>query len=496
MKKVVIVGGGTAGWMTAASLAHQLGHLGLDITLVESSEIGTIGVGEATVPAIRDYFASLGLDTHTVMKATNGTVKLGIEFVGWAAEGRSFFHPFGQYGAPAGTTGFHHIWHRLRALGDVTPLAGYNLCTQLALAGRFTLPNSQPRAAFEAYDWAIHFDAGLFARFLRGFAEARGVMRIDARVVDVVLDPHSGLVDAIRLDNSATVTGELFIDCTGFRGLLIQGALKTGYEDWRRWLPCDRAVALPCTLAGEASPFTRSTAMTAGWTWRIPLQHRVGNGYVYSSDHIGDDEAEASLRAGLEGEVQAQANRIRFTTGHATRIWNGNCVAMGLAAGFLEPLESTSIVLIQTGIEKLIRLFPTQGIDTAVVHEYNRTSALEYERIRDFILLHYWASGRDEPLWETCRATELPETLRNKIEVFRGHGHLVRYEWESFQDPSWLSMYAGFGIDARARDPGADRFETAQLLDIARRMRADIASAVARASPHGDYVAGNCRSDA
>lgn len=492
VKKVVIVGGGTAGWMAAASLAHQLGHLNLDITLIESSDIGTVGVGEATVPAIRDYIASLGLDIFDVMRATQGTAKLGIEYVGWSGEGQRFFHPFAAYGVPAGQTAFHHIWHRLRELGDDTPLAAYNLCTQLALSGRFMPPPVKPRAAFEAYDWAIHFDAGLFGRYLREFATKHGVKRIDAKVTDVGLK-EDGHIAHVRLDNDVLVDGDLYIDCSGFRGLLIQGALHSGYQNWKKWLPSDRAVALPCAFAPSdtaagMTPYTRATALAAGWSWRIPLQHRIGNGYVYSSDHISDDDAEAVLRARLEGEALGNANRLRFTSGHATEVWKGNCVALGLAAGFLEPLESTSIVLVQTGIEKLIRLFPYAGFKDVLREEYNRTTRLEYERIRDFLMLHYWASGRSEPMWRDCQQAELPEPLRHKVDVFRAQGHLVRYEWESFHDPSWLSMYAGFGIAAEARDPSADRVEASQLRDIATRLRSDVTSLASQAPLHASYI--------
>jgi tryptophan halogenase len=500
VNKVVIVGGGTAGWMAAASLAHQLAHLKLDITLIESSDIGTVGVGEATVPAIRDYIASLGLDIFDVMRATQGTAKLGIEYVGWSGEGRRFFHPFGAYGVPAGQTAFHHIWHRLRELGDGTPLAAYNLCTQLALSDRFMMPPAKPRAAFEAYDWAIHFDAGLFGRYLREFATQRGVKRVDAKVIDIAVE-EGGQITHVRLDSDLSVDGDLFIDCSGFRGLLIQGALHSGYQNWKKWLPCDRAVALPCAFAAPETsgvqqsdaragltPYTRATALAAGWSWRIPLQHRIGNGYVYSSDHISDDEAEAVLRTRLEGEVLGNANRLRFTSGHATEVWKGNCIALGLAAGFLEPLESTSIVLVQTGIEKLIRLFPYAGFNAVTRAEFNRCTRLEYERIRDFLILHYWASARSEPMWRACQETDLPEPLRHKIEVFRAQGHLVRYEWESFHDPSWLSMYAGFGIAARSRDPSADRLEPDQLRNIAERLRTDVTMLANQAYLHGNYI--------
>ncbi|CAL4869433.1 Flavin-dependent tryptophan halogenase RebH (plasmid) [Asticcacaulis sp. MM231] len=495
MKKVIIAGGGTAGWMAAASLAHQLAHLDLDITLIELSDIGKVGVGEATVPAIRDYIGSLGLDIFDVMRDTQATAKLGIRFDDWSHDGDSFFHPFGLYGVPAGQTAFHHLCHRLREAGEDTPLAAYNLCTQLALAERFTLPNLTPKAAFEAYDWAIHFDAGLFAQCLRTFATRLGVKRIDARIHDVAI-ADNGHIKSLRLDDGRDIEGELFIDCSGFRALLIRGALKSGYQNWQKWLPCNRAVALPCERTGPLTPYTRSTALSAGWAWRIPLQHRVGNGYVYSSDHLTQDEAETGLRSRLEGPALASANHLRFVTGHATEVWKANCVAIGLAAGFLEPLESTSIVLIQTGIEKLIKLFPGRGLVAASLREYNRTTTLEYERVRDFIILHYWASGRKEPMWKACQAMALPDHLQQKIDVFRASGHLVRYEWESFHDPSWLSMYAGFGINASSRDLTADRFDVPQLRDICTRMTRDIQSRVASAETHAQFLARSLRVEA
>ncbi|WP_438263857.1 tryptophan halogenase family protein [Asticcacaulis machinosus] len=468
--------------MTAASLSHQLRHLSLDITLVESSDIGTVGVGEATVPAIRDYFRSIDLDIGEVLQEAKGTIKLGIEFTDWKAAGHSFFHPFGMYGVPAGDVGFHHIWHRLRQLGDKADLSEYNLCTQMALNRRFAKPPVQPRVAFEAYDWAIHFDAGLFAKLLRKKAEANGVSRLDA-LIETVSVGGNGHVDHLYLSDGRKLEGDLFIDCSGFRAIVIQKALGTGFEDWTHWLPCDRAVAIPCEASEDLVPYTRARAQSAGWTWRIPLQHRVGNGYVYSSEYLSAEAAEGALRAQLEGQALADANHIRFTTGHAKRIWNGNCIAIGLSAGFLEPLESTSLVLVQNGIEKLIRLFPETGFKPAVIDEYNRSSTLEYERIRDFIILHYWASQRPEAFWKKFKGMTLPDTLSHKIEVFRASGHLVRYEWESFQDPSWLSMYAGFDIAAYGRDPLADRYDEAQILSIGRQMRSDIAHRVCLAPP-------------
>jgi tryptophan halogenase len=493
---VVIVGGGTAGWMTAASLAHHLGRLGVSITLVESSAVGTIGVGEATVPAIRRYFQSLGLDTFEVMKATNGTVKLAIEFDGWRREGHSFMHPFGRYGLEAGPVAFHDLWNRLRReRKEGGELDEYSMGVQMARAGRVSLPPEKPRVDFENFDWAVHFDAGRFAAYLRQFAEARGVRRIDARVSEVLRDGEKEHVRGIRLDSGEQLEGELFIDCSGFHRLLIERSLQAGFVDWRHWLMCDRAVALPCAAADAQNiePYTRSRALDAGWSWRIPLQNRVGNGYVYSSDHISDDEAVAALRAQLEGAVLAEPNFVKFRAGHVRRFWIGNCVAIGLASGFLEPLESTSISLIQMGIDKLLHFWPNEPINPALSEEYNRLSVTEFERMRDFIILHYSANGRQSmdkkgELWRYCREMPLPDTLLRKIEVYRERGLLMKYDSESFFEPSWLCMFGNFGIDARSGDPLAGLLPLDDLEDLTRRVRGDIARIALGATPHREFL--------
>jgi tryptophan halogenase len=500
---VVIVGGGTSGWMTAASLSHRLGKLGLKVTLVESSQIGTIGVGEATVPAIRRYFQSLGLDAFQVMKATNGTIKLGIEFEGWRRAGHSFMHPFSRYGLEAGPVAFHDLWNRLRHAGDAVDgmmatagddacdLDEYSLGVQLARAGRMFLPPDKPRADFEVFDWAVHFDAGRFAAFLREFSEARGVRRIDARVAEVLVHPERGHIEGIRLDNGELLEAGLYIDCSGFHRLLIGKALQVGYVDWRHWLVCDRAIALPCAAADPVAiaPYTRSRAMPAGWTWRIPLQNRVGNGYVYSSDHITDDAALAALRGELESAALAEPNPVRFRAGHVREFWKHNCVAIGLAGGFLEPLESTSITLIQMGIDKLLHYWPGADMAPALAAGYNRVSTVEYERIRDFIILHYSANGRDDgELWRHCRAMPLPDTLAHRLELYRARGLLVQYDSESFFEPSWLCMYANLGIEARGFDPLARLLGMEELRNVTQRMRADIAQLAREGTPHREFL--------
>jgi tryptophan halogenase len=493
IRKMVIVGGGTAGWMAAASFAHYFANNGLEITVVESSDIGTVGVGEATVPAIRDFFHSLGLDDFEVMRATQGTCKLGIEFKDWSTVGESFIHPFGVFGTPARDVAFHQYWLRLRTLGDTTPYAAYSLAIELCRQNRFTRPHANPASGLSVFDWALHFDAGLFAKLLREYALKRGVRRIDARIVDVNLRAADGFIESVTLEGGARVEGELFIDCSGFRGLLIEGALASGYEDWTHWLPCDRAVAVPCASTGELMPYTRATARAAGWQWRIPLQHRVGNGYVYCSRHVSDDEAAATLVTNLEGERLAEPNFLRFVTGHRRKFWNRNCIALGLAGGFLEPLESTSIQLIETGIEKLRRLFPDRTFEPSLAEEFNRTSTLEYERLRDFLVFHYKATAReDASLWRECRAMSVPETLALKMRLFKKRGFLVRYEWETFHDPSWLALYTGFNYLPEVYDPLADYFGADELRAQFQRMRDNITRAAAQTPPHAEFIARHC----
>jgi tryptophan halogenase len=490
LRSVVIVGGGTAGWMAATLMAQRLNGQGVAITLVESSAIGTVGVGEATTPAIRDFFREAGVDEAEVVRASGATLKLGIRFDGWAGEGTRFFHPFGLYGTPSNGVAFHHYWLKQRTAGVDVPLGQYSLATALAEAGRI-MPPLRPAPDYAFFDWALHFDAGRYALHLKSVALARGVAHLDAHVTDVRRDSETGRIAAIGTREAGEIAGDLFIDCTGFRALLIGGALGEPYVDWRHLLLSDRAVAIPCApaQAGEIEPFTRAIARKAGWQWRIPLQHRVGNGYVYSSDHLSDDEAVASLKATLEGEPLAEPNLIRFVTGHRRHFWSGNCVALGLAAGFLEPLESTSITLIYSGIQRLLELWPDRGFDPALAADYNRITRLEYERVRDFLLLHYWANRRPgEPLWEAVRGLELPDKLAHKVAMFRARGRMVRYEWDAFGDPSWLSMFAGLDLLPDKWDPIADHFTDDQIGQALARIRAKIAETVAGAPGHRAFL--------
>ncbi len=491
IRQIVIAGGGTAGWMAACYFSGRLARQGVAITVVESSAIGTVGVGEATVPGIRDYFRAIGVDDIDVLRATGGTVKLGIEFRDWAQPGSRFFHPFGLYGVPSRGVPFHQYWLKLQHAGEPTDLAAYSLCSALAQRGAFMLPPDKPVNDLAVFDWAVHFDASRFAAMLRDRALAQGVRHIDDVIKDVVLDAQNGHIAHLVTKEHGNVAGDLFIDCTGFRSLLLGKALGVAWTDWTDLLPCDRAVAIPCAAnATRDWPYTVSTAQEAGWQWRIPLQHRVGNGYVYSSAMLSDDEATAKLLSRLEGEALAEPNLIRFGAGHRQRFWAGNCVGMGLAAGFLEPLESSSITLIQTAIERLAEFFPDATFDPALADEFNRATTLEYARIRDFLILHYLGNRRvGEPFWDRLRDAHVPEMLAHKLRLFRARGRLVRYEWESFLDPSWLSMYAGFDWLPPAHDPMADHFTDAEISAALRRMRETVAGAVAAARPHREFIA-------
>ena len=494
IEHVVIVGGGTAGWMTAAALAHfWRGQAGKRITLVESTEIGTVGVGESTLPTIRAFNAGLGIDELDFIRKTQATFKLGIEFVDWHRRGESFFHPFAPYGEKVRGASFHHAWHRLRAAGDTAALAEYSLPAAMAAQGRFAQPAARPIAAFANYAYAYHFDAGLYVRYLRGFALALGVQRIDARVLDVRSRAIDGFIEDVLLDDGRVIAGDLFVDCSGFRGLLIEGALATGYEDWTRWLPCDRAIAMPCASAGALTPYTRATAVEAGWRWRIPLQHRIGNGYVYCSQFISDDGAAAALRANLDGAPAGEPNLLRFTTGRRKEFWNRNCVAIGLAGGFIEPLESTSIALIQSGIAKLLAFFPDRGFSRADIAEANRVMREEYERIRDFIILHYKGSARDDSeLWRETSAMSIPDTLRHKIDLFRSRGHVVAYAEESFEEASWVTMYLGFGMLPARHDARVDEPDVETLRADLRKLRAAIAAGARAAPEHRAFISRHC----
>ena len=455
LRKIVIVGGGSAGWMSAAALAQATAGA-VPITLIESDAIGTVGVGEATIPPIHSFNARLGISEADFLRATKGSFKLGIEFVGWGTPQSRYFHPFGSYGADFDRVSLHHWWLRERQCGDATPIDDYAMCWAMARDNRFGHPLDNPRDVRSTHGYAYHFDAGLYARFLRDYAEARGVRREEGRISSVARDGASGLLTSVTLDDGRVIQGDFFVDCSGFAGLLIEQHLHAGFADWTHWLPCDRAVAMPSANTGPITPYTRSTAHAAGWQWRIPLQHRQGNGHVYCSAQMSDDQAIDILRAHVDGPVLGDPRLIRFQTGRRRRAWVGNCVAIGLSSGFLEPLESTSLHLIQSGIERLLLLLPDRRHDPLNAEEYNRASAAEYERIRDFIILHYHAQTRPEPFWQACAAAPLPDELAYKIKHWMNAARLVSPQDELFKNPSWLAVYLGQGMVPHGYDAMAD----------------------------------------
>jgi len=495
LKRIVVVGGGTAGWMAASALAKGLRN-SVEITLIESAEIGTVGVGEATIPAILLFNKLLGLDENEFIRRTQATFKLGIEFRDWGALGDQYFHPFGRYGADLEGLAFHQHWLRQRSLGEVSELADYSLTTMAARAGKFTRPVDDPKNVLSRLAYAFHFDAALYAGYLREYAEARGVVRREGKIISVGQRPEDGFIQNVVMEDGAAIEGDFFIDCSGFRGLLIEQTLKTGYEDWSHWLPCDRAVAVPSERTADPTPFTRSTAREAGWQWRIPLQHRTGNGYVHCSRFISEDEATAKLMANLDGRALAEPRTLRFVTGRRNKAWNGNVLALGLAGGFLEPLESTSIHMIQSGVARLMTLFPDLRFDQADIDEYNRQSALEYAHIRDFIILHYHATARtDSSLWNHVRTMEVPETLREKIELFRARGRFFRKDDELFSETSWTAVLLGQGVEPRAHDPLADVHDAGVIASKLERMRQLISHASGQMPTHDAFIQANCRAE-
>jgi tryptophan halogenase len=490
IKKVVIAGGGTAGWMAAALLAKTMGKV-VDITLVESEDIGTVGVGEATIPPLVTYLRLLDIKEQEFMAATQATFKLGISFENWRNVKENYIHSFGTTGTDHWAAGFQHFWLRDRQRGSTVDYGDYCLELRAAKASRFShLPK-------QGLNYAFHIDATLFAGFLRKYSEPLGVRRIEGKIVEVKTDPASGFVESLVMESGERVEGDFFIDCTGFRGLLIEQTLHTGYEDWSHWLPCDSAVAMQTESTIEAIPYTRSIAHEAGWQWRIPLQHRVGNGLVYCSRYMSDDEARALLLKNTVGGHVNKPRVLKFRTGRRLKNWNKNVLAIGLASGFVEPLESTSIHLIQRGMIRLMQMFPHDGIRQSEIDEYNRQSLTEIEHIRDFIVLHYKVTNReDTPFWRHCRSLQVPDSLAHRIQLFRETGRVFKVDGELFHENSWIQVMLGQGILPEQYHPAADVLTDEELTRFLAGIRTRVEQTVARLPGHEAYVRQYCRAKA
>ncbi len=467
----------------------------MSVTVVESDDIRTVGVGEATIPGILRYNAMLEIDEDEFLRETQGSIKLGIEFVDWTFLGDRYMHGFGRFRQDIQLTAFEHIWQKMNLIGRAEDMPAYSITKAAAYAGKFMRPRLDiPDSPLADIAYAFHFDASLYAKFLRKYAEARGVRRIEGKVVDVTRQPDTGDIAALTLASGQSVPGEFFVDCSGFRGRLIEEVFHTGYDDWTHWLPCDRAVTVPCASAPRLLPFTRATARQAGWQWRIPLQHRIGNGHVFSSKYMSEDEATAIMLANLDGEPLTTPWTLRFVTGTRRKAWHRNCVAIGLSSGFLEPLESTSIHLIQSSIMRLLTFFPGSVPSEADINEYNRLTRREFEHIRDFVMLHYRATEReDTPLWRYCRSMELPETLRAKMELFQSQGRLYSEADELFAQGSWWQVMIGQGLRPRGYNPIVDVVGTDDISTFIEGIRKAVKSSVELMPTHEEFIRRNCQ---
>jgi len=494
LKKVLIVGGGTAGWMSAGVLLHTLGK-SYQIQLIESDEISTVGVGEATIPSIIAFNSLIGIDEDEFMRETQATFKLGIQFKNWGAKGDAYIHGFGSMGHDTGLVSFHHYWLKMHQAGQAQRLDDYSINLLACQYNKFTRADpSTPNSPLAHIRHAFHFDAGLYARYLRKYSEKLGVKRTEGKIASVQVHPETGFVTSVTMENGDVHAADLFIDCSGFRGLLIEQTLKTGYDDWSHWLPCDSALAVPCESVSPLLPYTRSTAHSAGWQWRIPLQSRIGNGHVFCSQYMGQDEASRILMNNLDGKALAEPRLIRFVTGKRKKFWNKNVVAIGLSSGFMEPLESTSIHLIQQGIVRLTELFPDSGFNEADIDEYNRQCTTEFEQIRDFIILHYKATQRsDSDFWNYCRTMEVPDSLKRKMALFASNGRIFHVNNDLFGESSWLQVMFGQRIEPQGFHPLVDNTPHEKIAAMMTNVKTVMHGVVKKMPLHEKYIADHCK---
>ncbi len=495
VRRIVIAGGGAAGWMSAAVLAKVLKPQNCTIQLVESDDIGIIGVGEATIAGIHWLNNILGIEEDDFVRASQATFKLGIDFRDWTGAGRRYYHPFGRYGVPLGGVGFHHLWVKAQRLGLAASFEDYCMTSMAARLGRFDRPDrAPPGSPLKTLSYAYHLDAGRYARYLRTLAVGMGVERIEGTIERVDQNPETGYITRLHTRRGDVVEGDLFLDCTGFHALLIQGVLQTGTIDLSNFLPCDRAWAVPCERTGDTiEPSTRCTARAAGWQWRIPLQHRTGNGHVFCNEFMSEDEAHDVLMRNLDGRPLGEAKLIKFKTGRTRQVWNKNVIAVGLSAGFLEPLEATTIHIILNSLNKIIGHFPRRTPDPLTVAEFNRQLDLQFDTIKDFLVLHYRLSeGRDEPLWRYFRQLTLPERLERMIESFRMTARIAPSEFDQFKEASWFSVMLGQGVVPEDHDPLADNIDDAALASHLARVRDNIRQIAERMPAHDAYIRANC----
>lgn len=491
--KIVIVGGGTAGWMTAAALVSMANKNICQVTLVESDQIGSVGVGEATLPQMKDFNDYIGINEADMMQKTNATFKLGIEFVNWGKIGNSYIHPFGKFGEAISGIDFHQLWNSLK--GTAEPIEAYSFAVEACRQNRFDFPVVDQSEINSTYAYAYHFDAGLYAQYLRRFAEERGLSRVEGKIRSVSQNPDSGFIQAVELESGEVISGDFFIDCSGFQSLLLGKKLHAKWDDWSPWLVCDRAIAVQSERSSFFPPYTRSTAKLAGWQWRIPLQHRTGNGYVYCSEFISDEDARQSLLDDLDAPVIKEPKILKFKAGRYKNSWEKNCIAVGLASGFLEPLESTSIYLIQVAIINLLKLMPGKIPDNTLIDEYNRLVDVEYERVRDFLILHYHLNDRDDgELWRYCRNMSVPDSLKLKMQLFKHRGYVDTYKYGLFAPPSWISVFLGQGLQQLNIDPYVQNIPQQAAENKLRELSARIKRKLDLMPLHSDFIADYCPS--